>query len=53
MPKFKNKITNEVIEENLIYYVNKLRKNPNFEEIKEQPKTNKKVEVTEKTEEKE
>ena len=45
MPKFKNKKTGLVIEENLNFYVDKLRNNPNFEEIEEKetkPKTNKK-----------
>lgn len=39
MAKFKNKKTKGIVEEHLIYYVNKLRNNPNFEEIKdEKPK---------------
>lgn len=36
MPKFKNKKTKEIVEENLIYYVDKLRNNSNYEEIKEE-----------------
>lgn len=40
MAKFKNKKTGEVVEENLLYYVNFLKKNPNFKEVKEKiPKT--------------
>lgn len=45
MAKFKNKKTGLVIEENLCFYVKKLRANPNFEEIEEKrtkPKENKK-----------
>lgn len=34
MPKFKNKKTGLVVEENLNFYINKLRNNSNFEEIK-------------------
>lgn len=45
MPKFKNKKTGAVIEENLNFYVEKLRNNSNFEEIKVEdknvPKNNK------------
>lgn len=36
MAKFRNKKTKEVIEEHLIFYIEKLRKNPNFIEIKEE-----------------
>jgi hypothetical protein len=45
MAKFKNKKTGLVIEENLIFYVNRMKNNPNFEEIKEEtkPKENKKT----------
>ena len=35
MPKFRNKRTGKVIEENLLYYVNKYRNHPDYEEIKE------------------
>ena len=35
MAKFKNKKTKQVIEENLLFYIQKLRKNPNYEEITE------------------
>ena len=35
MAKFKNKKTKKIIEENLIYYVDKLRKNSEYEEVKE------------------
>lgn len=39
MTKFKNKKNGHVIEENLIYYVDKLKKNNIFEEIKEDVKS--------------
>lgn len=39
MPKFKNKKTKEVVEETLNFYIEKLRKNPSFEEIKEKETT--------------
>lgn len=42
MTKFKNKKTEKVVEENLFYYVNKLKKNPDYEEVKEDKKTSKK-----------
>lgn len=35
MVKFKNKKTGEVVTEYLMFYVNKMRSNPNFEEVKE------------------
>lgn len=35
MAKFKNKKTNKVVEENLSFYINQMRKNKNYEEIKE------------------
>lgn len=50
MAKFKNKKTGEVVEENLLYYVDFLKKNPNFKEVKEKiPKTL--IEETKKTDE--
>ena len=54
MPKFKNKQTGLVVEENLNFYIKKLRDNPNFEEIKEnkakpEEKKNKKEEEVEST----
>lgn len=50
MTKFKNKNTGEVVEENLLYYVDFLKKNPNFKEIKEKiPKTS--IEETKNTDE--
>jgi hypothetical protein len=39
MAKFKNKKTGVVIEENLLYYINKLKNNVNFKEMKEEEKT--------------
>ncbi len=42
MPKFKNKKTGEVVKEHLLYYVERLRKNPDYIEVKEkQPKLEK------------
>lgn len=35
MVKFKNKKTGKVIEEHLLFYINKIRSNSNFEEVKE------------------
>ncbi len=35
MPKFKNKKTGKIVEEHLMFYVNKMQSNPNFEEVKE------------------
>lgn len=51
MPKFKNKKTGSVVEENLIFYIQKLRNNPNFVELTEKssktsvPKENKEENV--------
>lgn len=42
MVKFRNKLTNEIVEETLIFYIEKLRSNPNFEEVKEEIKELKK-----------
>lgn len=39
MPKFKNKRTGKVIEENLLYYVNKYQNHPDYKEIKEEKKS--------------
>lgn len=39
MAKFKNKKTNKVVEETLNFYIEKLKNNENFEEIKEVEKT--------------
>lgn len=45
MAKFKNKKNNQIIEENLNFYIEKLRNNPNFKEIKDKnPEKNKEVE---------
>lgn len=35
MTKFKNKKTGKTIEVDLLYYVNQLRNNPDYKEIKE------------------
>lgn len=35
MPKFKNKKTGKIVEENLNFYIERLRSNPNFQEVKE------------------
>ena len=55
MPKFKNKKTGVIIEENLNFYIEKLRNNPNFKEIeinavKETPKDYRKNKELEKLE---
>ena len=39
MTKFKNKKTGKIVEENLHYYVNKFKNDPNYEEVKEAKKT--------------
>ncbi len=38
MAKFRNKKTKKIVEEHLNFYIEKLRNNPNFEEIKEKKK---------------
>lgn len=38
MAKFKNKKTGKVIEETLIYYIDKLKNSPNYIELKEDDK---------------
>ena len=39
MPKFKNKKTGKVVEEHLLFYIERLRNNPDYKEIVEkQPK---------------
>ena len=35
MAKFKNKKTGKIVEEHLMFYVNKMQSNPNFVEVKE------------------
>lgn len=40
MTKFKNKSTGKVIEEHLLYYVNKFKNDPNYEELKENAQKN-------------
>ena len=42
MPKFKHKKTGKIIEENILYYLELLRKNPKYEEIKDLPVEEKK-----------
>ena len=49
MPKFKNKKTGKVVEEHLLYYVEKLRNNSEYKEViekqqKKPEKENKEVE---------
>lgn len=39
MTKFKNKKTGKVIEENLLYYVNKYRNSSNYEEVVDKKQT--------------
>lgn len=50
--KFKNKKTGKVIEEHLIYYINKYKNHPDYEEIKEDKissdKDNKKIKEVDK-----
>lgn len=52
MPKFKNKKTGKIVEEKLLYYVEKYRNDSNYEEVvdkkQEKPVTNNKKEVEEK-----
>lgn len=48
MVKFKNKKTGRIVEEHLMFYVTKLRSNPNFAEIKENPKDESKLDDKEK-----
>ena len=38
MAKFKNKKTGKVIEENLNYYIELLKNNPNYELVSDKPK---------------
>lgn len=35
MAKFKNKKNNQIVEENLNFYIEQLRNNPNFKEVKD------------------
>ena len=43
MAKFKNKKTGKIVEEHLLFYVNKMRSNPSFVEVKEEAPKEKKV----------
>lgn len=52
MPKFKNKRTGKVIKENLLYYVNKYRNHPDYEEVKEVEKSASKEEKKKEVEQK-
>lgn len=45
MAKFKNKKTGENVEEHLMFYIEKLRSNPNFVEIKDEEKAPKEKKV--------
>ena len=36
MTKFKNKKTGKIVEEHLMFYVEKMRSNPNFVEVKDE-----------------
>lgn len=38
MAKFKNKNTGAIIEESLVYYINKLRNNPDYIELEKDDK---------------
>lgn len=56
MAKFKNKVSGKIVEENLLYYVNKFRNDPNYieiEEKKEKAKADKSAKVENKEEIKE
>lgn len=49
MAKFKNKKTGKIVEEHLMFHIEKLRSNPNFAEVKEKapkPKTKDEVQET-------
>lgn len=50
MPKFKNKKTGKIVEEHLMFYVNRMRSNPSFVEVKE--KTSKEPKEIEEVEDK-
>lgn len=39
MAKFRNKKTNKIVEENLNFYINQIKKNENYEEIMELEKS--------------
>ena len=52
MTKFKNKKSGQVIEENLIYYVDKLKKSNNFEELEDVKSSSPKKVVTKEVEKK-
>ncbi len=47
MPKFKNKKTGKIVEENLHYYVNKFKNDSNYEEVKEAKKTSETKKINE------
>ena len=47
MAKFKNKKTGKIIVENLNFYIDKLRNNPNLEDNKSNPKKEKNKMVAE------
>lgn len=52
MVKFKNKKTGKITEEHLMFYVNRMRNNPSFAEIKEkEPKEGKSTPKEEKAQE--
>lgn len=51
MAKFKNKKTGKIVEESLIFYVNKLRSDSNYEEIKSIPEEVKEKKKDKKAEE--
>lgn len=53
MAKFKNKTTGTVVEENLIYYMEKFRKDPNYIELKDNKKPSNKEKVENEEESKE
>ena len=47
MAVFKNKITGKIVEETLIYYVQKLESDSNYERVKEEKEIKKEIKVKE------
>lgn len=47
MAKFKNKKTGKIVEEHLMFHIEKLRSNPNFVEVKEKAPKEKVLETKE------
>ena len=47
MTMFKNKITGEIVEETLIYYIQQLESDSNYEKVKEEKEIKKEIKVKE------